>query len=88
MQILSARIEALEKHVPNFRQQFMADLMRQVSIQRIDEAIKTGRPGLRALLAEVYCKKSEKLGSEAADAWALRLKEHLSESTRQGNVNR
>jgi hypothetical protein len=77
MPTLSTRIDALEKHAPDFRQQFMHDLMQYVSIQRVDDALKGGLPGLRTLLVEAYWKKAEKSGSDAADAWVLRLKQNL-----------
>lgn len=77
MPTLTVRIDALEKHAPDFRQQFMADLMQYVDIWRLDKALEGGPAGVRALLTEVYRKKVEELGSEAADDWALRLKENL-----------
>jgi len=77
MPALSARIDALEKHAPDFRQQFMGDLMKHVDIWRLDKALAGGPAGLRALLTEVYWKKVEKSGSETADTWALRLRENL-----------
>ena len=77
MPTLTARIDALEKHAPDFRQQFMGDLMQHVDIWRLDKALEGGPAGLRALLTEVYWNKAEKSGSEAADAWALRLTQNL-----------
>lgn len=84
MPTLTARIDALEKHAPDFRQQFMADLMQYVDIWRLDKALEGGPAGIRALLTEVYRGKAEKWGSEAADAWALRLKENIPRFVKRG----
>jgi len=51
--------------------------MQYVSIHRIDEAIQDGIAGVRALLTEVYRKKVEELGSQAAEAWVQQMKQSL-----------
>lgn len=85
MPTLNTRIDALEKRAPDFRQQFMHDLMRYVDIRRVSIALEGGHDGTRALLAEVYWKKTEKSGCEAADAWVQHLTQNLPRLTKQGD---
>lgn len=69
------RIEALEKRAPDRLKLLMADLLKHVSNQWIDEAIQAGLPGVRALLSEVYWNNAERSGSEAADDWVRQLRQ-------------